>query len=338
MVRRLYSISLKAVIALAVPLLLADGDNSNEQSVFSGVSLGFEVGANIHDVSWGSTVSGAQAAGTVAGAIPSTYQSLLNTSRFVLTEGHDKSPYYGFTGAVFAKSALTEDFYAMIRLGYDFSGTDAITMKSVTAVGEVNANNTALLTPHGGFDTTGTIKLKSAFSPALFVGYESLYLGVIYQMNTYEVTDSVAQNLVLYVLTQPSHGADLTLATPSYPNDYIGTAISAGDIEESMLLFGFKALQPAQVDEFSVTLSAEAFTNFGIAAGDDMKIHYKNLVSQLQSASPQALNNEELGNLNVWAWDALSWPDDSFARYTQSQLYTNYYRLGLSIAMELTTL
>ena len=148
-------------------------------------------------------------------------------------------------------------------------------------------------------------------------------------MNTYEVTGSAALNKVNYSLsraTAEDAGGDLTLASNA---SAIGTAISAGDIEENMMLFGFKALLPAQVDEFSVTLSAEAFTNFGVEAGDDMKTHYKNLVSQFPSASPTALANSASGN----SGEALG-----SHGHTQNQLHTNYYRLGLSVAMELTTL
>ncbi|MEC7030495.1 MAG: hypothetical protein VXW87_02370 [Pseudomonadota bacterium] len=317
----LKSLSLTASLALIAPFMIA-GYHDSDDSALSGISLGFEVGANIHDVSWAATTSNsiiATAAASYAKApIENSINSLLATSRFALTEGHDKSPYYAFTGAIFAKTTLTEDFSAMVRIGYDFSGTDGIAMKTIPG--------TSSSVPTSGHDKTGTMKLKNAFSPAVFVGYDSLYLGALYQMNEYEVTESAkVRGLKLTV----NSGTGATTFGVASDTETTGTAISAGDIKENMMLFGFKALMPAQVDEFTVTLSAEAFTNFGAKADSDLETHYKNLVSQLPG-SGIALDSNTYATTGKFLYRGDA--------YTTSEVHTNYYRLGLSVAMEFTTL
>jgi hypothetical protein len=318
----LKSLSLKAAIALVAPMLLA------QASTGPTFNFGAEVGANIHDVSWGSTVKGTTlVAGTVNGAIPSTMSSLLHTSRFSLTEGHDEGVYYTLSGAVFAKTTLTEDIRIMARIGYDFSGEDGIAMKSVT----MTASPTGA---HGGFNTKGTLTLDSAISPALFVGYESLYFGVLYQMNTYKVTASDAFNGIDLDIALVDVSADTndktSVLSVSSGADKIGKPIKAADLEENQMLFGFKALHPQEFGEFSVTLSAEAFTNLGADTEDDMVDHWKNLVSQLPSyvydgatASGGSADEEIL-----------------IAASGDKQIAANtfYYRMGISAAIEFASL
>lgn len=318
----LKSLSLKAAIALVAPMLFAqasDGPTFN---------FGVELGANIHDVSWGSTVKGGVAANTIPGIIPSTYQSLLHTSRFSLTEGHDEGVYYTLSGAVFAKTTLTEDIRIMARIGYDFSGEDGLAMKGV-------AITSGLTTSAGGFNTKGTLTLDSAISPALFVGYESLYFGVLYQMNTYKVTASdVFKGVDIKIAEISTAGVSGVTAVVNASD--IGTPIKVGDVEENQMLFGFKALHPQEFGEFNVTLSAEAFTNFGADTEDDMVGHWKNLVTQLPSmmsdgavagvSSPTASDDSTTENLI------------GSSSHAQSAVNTFYYRMGISAAIEFASL
>ena len=310
----LKSLSLKAAIALVAPMLFAqasDGPTFN---------FGAEIGANIHDVSWGSSVKGTTfLAGTVSGVVPSTYQSLLHTSRFSLTEGHDEGVYYTLSGAVFAKTTLTEDIRIMARIGYDFSGEDGLAMKSVVS---------SVATAHGGFNTKGTLTLDSAISPALFVGYDSLYFGVLYQMNTYKVTESG----VFKGLDLNAHAAEASSVTADTEAAF-GTPIKAAELEENQMLFGFKALHPQEFGEFSVTLSAEAFTNLGADTEDDMVDHWKNLVSQLPSMAMTGVLTDMSGSVDAVAQDLIG-----ASGHAQSAANTFYYRMGVSAAIEFASL
>jgi hypothetical protein len=193
----------------------------------------------------------------------------------------------------------------------------------------------------GGFNTKGTLTLDSAISPALFVGYESLYFGVLYQMNTYKVTASdvagpidIADNTTADPSASGASAFTSTIDHDSSKAD-IGTAIKVGDVEENQMLFGFKALHPQEFGEFSVTLSAEAFTNFGADTEDDMVTHWKSLVSQLPSMNMT-------GNLEA-AHDGttLSHPEQTLigaSGHKQSAANTFYYRLGVSAAIEFASL
>jgi len=229
---------LKASLILATPLLFAAyGDRDDSTGTGASISVGAEGYVNVLSIGWG-----AQEATAASSAI--------NTSNFVYGEAQDKHPNYSFGGAVIARTDLTEDFSALFRFGFEAGPADGIGVSSNAA------NNDFGVTP-------STWKSKMVMAPGAFIGFKGLYLGAVYDMREYEITNS---------------GIDAENKT----------------LKENQILFGMRGETLYSMEDMNITVAFEGLSNFGQKADSDVEQWYTNVLNGISTISTVHTNFTKL--------------------------------------------
>lgn len=230
---------LKTLLFIPLYAVCAASENAASDRM---VKVGAQAQFHLLDIGYGSKVS------TIGLSNDNSHSlaTIWNTSSHRLTEKGDRADSIGFGAGVTARADIAEGINVLARLSVETSLNDAYSYKLV--------GDPISLQPDGIWST------KSVISPAIFVGYKGMYVGVCYDMREFDTP-----------INDDGSIAELNKLLPN-------VEAPRQSVTDNQVLFGFRGESEYMLENMSLIIGIEGMNNVGARSDSSVQEYFSSIV------------------------------------------------------------